>query len=663
MRNCLTVDVEEWFHVCGVEGPLAPTAVGPPAEPRRRDDAGSARSSRLVRRPRARSSFSAGSPPDIRPSSARSVDAGHEIGSHGHLHQRVYELTPDALPRAISRRAARRWSPPARGSVRGYRAPEWSINDRSLWALDVLARAGFAFDSSMAPMRIVGDPDYPKQPHLRSTPCGDLLEFPPLVDRRFGQNMPLGLGWGLRMTAPRRVIRAIEDRNARGIPVALAVHPWEIDPDPPRVTLPPARPSPTTSGSTDSAGGSSESCEARRSHPMGEVLGPVPDLHMTVDPRVASLAAAVVWLCANPRSRRRRQRCAASPSSGPLDGEPLPADLATDRADPGSSVDRRRMVIGSRGNREPHAPARRPRACTGAATFGRARARTRASRLTATSSRGASSFEPLPSAAAGRLPATRLATVRAGAAPDVNRYVYLLEARGRADPVGRRRRARAAGRGSGTATSTGRAACSPPAPVPTSTASRIDGSAWRRRRRFRLAVERLAGARRAGEADGDRAARADPFAGRPGGRDVASHGRRACARSARTFRWSRSPATTRRFERLACGRGPVRPISSPAISSRSTSGRPIFASCTARSNVTSTIPHRLVYSLTGFETFLVYWSRVGRRAARSRGRRSPTRRRRWCAIRSPAASQPPTRCRRVRKPTGSGWRFRSPIIR
>ena len=125
--------------------------------------------------------------------------------------------------------------------VRGFRAPEWSINDRSLWALDVLARAGFTFDSSMAPMRIVGDPDYPQQPHARPTACGDLLEFPPLVDRRFGQNMPLGLGWGLRMTAPGRVIRAIEDRNSRGIPVALAVHPWEIDPDPPRVKLPPAK--------------------------------------------------------------------------------------------------------------------------------------------------------------------------------------------------------------------------------------------------------------------------------------------------------------------------------------------------------------------------------------------------------------------------------------
>ncbi len=159
------------------------------------------------------------------------------MASHGHLHQRVYELTPaqfaDDLNRARAALAAA-----GAPDVRGYRAPEWSINERSLWALDVLARAGFTFDSSMAPMRIVGDPAYPQRPHRRMTSPGSLLEFPPLVERRFGQNMPLGLGWGLRMSSPSRVLRAIEDRNSRGVPVALAVHPWEIDPDPPSVRLP-----------------------------------------------------------------------------------------------------------------------------------------------------------------------------------------------------------------------------------------------------------------------------------------------------------------------------------------------------------------------------------------------------------------------------------------
>jgi peptidoglycan/xylan/chitin deacetylase (PgdA/CDA1 family) len=149
-------------------------------------------------------------------------------------------LTPESLTQDLAAGLAALAAAGVR-RVRGYRAPEWSINDRSIWALETLARAGFTFDSSMAPMRIVGNPDYPKHPHVRPTAFGDVLECPPLVDRRFGQNMPLGLGWGLRMSAPSRVIRVIEDHNARGIPVTLAVHPWEFDPNPPRVALPAAK--------------------------------------------------------------------------------------------------------------------------------------------------------------------------------------------------------------------------------------------------------------------------------------------------------------------------------------------------------------------------------------------------------------------------------------
>ena len=235
MRNALTVDVEEWFHVCGVDGPLSrphwerlPSRVV--ATTRDLLD--------LLASCGARATFFVlGWIADRHPAIVEEiVRAGHEVGSHGHLHQRVYDLTPEAFARDLSdSRAA--LAAAGTSHIRGYRAPEWSINGRSLWALDVLRATGFEFDSSMAPMRIVGDPTYPQHPHVRSTSNGPLHEFPPLVDRRFGQNMPL-IGWGLRMSAPSRVIRTIEDRNRAGIPVALCVHPWEIDPDPPRVPLP-----------------------------------------------------------------------------------------------------------------------------------------------------------------------------------------------------------------------------------------------------------------------------------------------------------------------------------------------------------------------------------------------------------------------------------------
>jgi hypothetical protein len=77
-------------------------------------------------------------------------------------------------------------------------------------------------------------------PHRRDTPHGTLIEVPPLVGRRFGQHFPLGGGWGLRMSRPATVVREIEARNHLGVPATLFVHPWELDPEPPRVALRPA---------------------------------------------------------------------------------------------------------------------------------------------------------------------------------------------------------------------------------------------------------------------------------------------------------------------------------------------------------------------------------------------------------------------------------------
>jgi polysaccharide deacetylase family protein (PEP-CTERM system associated) len=236
IRNCLTVDVEEWFHVCGVGGALA-------------EDRWNDLPSRVVANTRAlltlfdacgaRGTFFVLGWVALRhPFLVEEIiSAGHEVGSHGHLHRRVYEQTPSEFSRDLDMSLAALGAAGVR-HIDGFRAPEWSINNRSLWALDVLAEKRFRYDSSMAPLRLIGDPDYPQRPHTRSTGVGDLLEFPPLVGRRFGQNLPLGGGWGLRMTAPARVIAAIDAHNAEDRPVALFVHPWEIDPDPPRARLP-----------------------------------------------------------------------------------------------------------------------------------------------------------------------------------------------------------------------------------------------------------------------------------------------------------------------------------------------------------------------------------------------------------------------------------------
>jgi polysaccharide deacetylase family protein (PEP-CTERM system associated) len=236
VQNFLTVDVEEWYHVCGVGGALAPERWDTLAS---RVELTTDLVLELLADRRVRATFFVlGWIAERHPSLIeRIAREGHEIGSHGFSHRRVYEIGPDEFGAELAR-SCQAIQAAGGGRPRGFRAPEWSINDRSLWALDVVARHGFRYDSSMTPLRLVGNPAYPQAPHLRGTPSGPLLEVPPLVRRRFGQNVPLGGGWGLRMCPASVALREIAARNRRGEPATLFVHPWEMDPDPPRVSLP-----------------------------------------------------------------------------------------------------------------------------------------------------------------------------------------------------------------------------------------------------------------------------------------------------------------------------------------------------------------------------------------------------------------------------------------
>jgi peptidoglycan-N-acetylglucosamine deacetylase len=236
VRNFLTVDVEEWFHVCGAGDSLS--ADRWPTLPSRVEFTTDFTLDLLSRRSISATFFVLGWVADRYPRLVeRIASAGHELASHGWSHRRVYELDEASFEDELARTDA---ALEAAGAPRpiGFRAPEWSVNDRSLWALEVLARHGFRYDSSMTPLRLVGNPGYLQVPHRRETPAGALIEVPPLVGRRFGQQFPLGGGWGLRMSKPATVVNEIAARNRRGERVTLFVHPWELDPNPPRVALP-----------------------------------------------------------------------------------------------------------------------------------------------------------------------------------------------------------------------------------------------------------------------------------------------------------------------------------------------------------------------------------------------------------------------------------------
>jgi peptidoglycan-N-acetylglucosamine deacetylase len=233
--NSLTVDVEEWFHICGVDT-LRPEAWA--QLPSRVESTTTLLLDELNDAGVTGTFFVVGWIAARYPALIESIHAaGHEVGSHSFWHRRVYELDRDVFATDL-RASVDALRAAGATEVTTFRAPEWSINGRSQWALEVLVRHGFRLDASMAPLRIVGDVSFPREPSVRSTPSGPILEMPPLVADRFGHVMPMGWGWGLRMSTPARVLKEIGRANQQGRPAVLTIHPWELDPDPPRIALP-----------------------------------------------------------------------------------------------------------------------------------------------------------------------------------------------------------------------------------------------------------------------------------------------------------------------------------------------------------------------------------------------------------------------------------------
>ncbi len=167
---------------------------------------------------------------------------GHEVACHGYGHQLVYEIGPDRFREDI-RRAKGIIEGITGEAVHGYRAPSYSITGRSLWALDILVEEGFSYDSSIFPVvhDTYGIPCARRFPHEIACTTGSLREFPltTLNIRGAGRELRLPIAGGgyLRLLPAALVRRGIEyvNRNERQ-PAVLYFHPWEIDPDQPRIS-------------------------------------------------------------------------------------------------------------------------------------------------------------------------------------------------------------------------------------------------------------------------------------------------------------------------------------------------------------------------------------------------------------------------------------------
>jgi polysaccharide deacetylase family protein (PEP-CTERM system associated) len=169
------------------------------------------------------------------------AERGHEVASHGYSHKLVY--TQDEREFADETRRSKALLEDIAGRpVRGYRAASFSIGRANLWALDVLAEAGFTYDSSLFPVRHdrYGIPGAPRYLRTITTPRGGrLVEVPPSTLRIGGLVVPFGGGGYLRLFPSGLTRWGITRLNRRErMPAVVYVHPWETDPDQPRVGAP-----------------------------------------------------------------------------------------------------------------------------------------------------------------------------------------------------------------------------------------------------------------------------------------------------------------------------------------------------------------------------------------------------------------------------------------
>jgi polysaccharide deacetylase family protein (PEP-CTERM system associated) len=240
MRNALSVDVEDWFQVGAFEKVIDRADWdGLDRRVERNSDA----VLRLFAEEGVKATFfTLGWVAERHPALIRRiVDGGHEIASHGWDHKRVFTLSPEAFRADLAR--ARAVIENAGGAaVTGYRAPSFSIDQRTPWAHAILAEEGYAYSSSVAPVvhDHYGWPDAPRFA-FRPVAGADLIELPVTTARFAGRTLAAGGGGFFRMLPYAFSRWAIGQVNHDHRPAIFYFHPWEIDPGQPRVANAPLR--------------------------------------------------------------------------------------------------------------------------------------------------------------------------------------------------------------------------------------------------------------------------------------------------------------------------------------------------------------------------------------------------------------------------------------
>lgn len=236
MINALSVDLEDWYHICGV-GDLSGQVDRAQSYDRLEKNT---ETILLLFKEYGVSAtfFVVGKIAQEVPELIKKIaDAGHELGAHSFSHRRIFDMTPEEFEKdllrcksAIEKAAGR--------SIYGYRTPEWSLKKNNIWALDLLKKHGFSYDASAVPLSHLGGRYFNLYPYEINTKYGTLLEFPLSTSRCFGERLPFTGGLAMRINPYFYILDCAKVINRLGYPVIFYLHPWEFDSQPMEIKLP-----------------------------------------------------------------------------------------------------------------------------------------------------------------------------------------------------------------------------------------------------------------------------------------------------------------------------------------------------------------------------------------------------------------------------------------
>ncbi len=235
-ENALTIDVEDWYHdESRGTGPAAPEEIAA-VKPRVERNLTELLEILAATETRATLFYLADVAAQLKRLTREAAALGHEISCHGLRHLPVRQRSRADF-RDDVRRARERIEDVVGASVRGFRAPCFVVDTSELWALDVLAECGFAYDSSWMPLRFSGPVPTLGNGGGPVRLASGLWEFPlPLVRLATGHVLPLAAGGFVLRALPLAVMRRYLGRFNREVgPAVVYTHPWEIDPASPKL--------------------------------------------------------------------------------------------------------------------------------------------------------------------------------------------------------------------------------------------------------------------------------------------------------------------------------------------------------------------------------------------------------------------------------------------